>query len=364
MRTPSSPSLPRDARAHHRASRALALVLALASGCGASPAPAEQAPAEQGAPASPHWVPFETGTTESFRALALPAPGVIWASGTHGTWARSIDGGAHFDTGVVPGAETRDLRSLHAWSAERAIVLSAGDPGRALVTDDGGAHWAETLTRTGEGVFFDSLAFVGDEGLALGDPLPSAEGPRFVVLRTHDGGRSWQNLVGPIAGTGEAAFAASNACVAALGGGRWLFATGGAAPRVLGTDDDGARWRSASVALPGSPSAGIFAIAFEDARIGYAIGGDYAAPTASGSFARTHDGGAHWEVGASPPGYRSSVAIDGDRLVAVGTSGSDLSTDEGAHWQPIDERALNVVRAASGVVIAAGREGTIARLAP
>ncbi|MFO0685105.1 MAG: YCF48-related protein [Sandaracinus sp.] len=335
------------------------LGLVLAIGCGARPAPAPS-----GAPTSRAWSAFETGTTESFRGLALPAPGVIWASGTHGTWARSVDGGAHVEVGVVPGAETLDFRSLHAWSAERAIVLSAGDPGRAFVTDDGGAHWTETLTRSGEGVFFDSLAFDGEEGLALGDPLPSAEGPRFVVLRTHDGGRTWQDQAGPIAEPGEAAFAASNACIAALGEGRWRFATGGAAPRIFATDDDGAHWQSTGVALPGSASAGIFAIALEDAHVGYAIGGDYAAPTASGSFARTHDGDAHWEIGAPPPGYRSSIAIDGDRLVAVGTSGSDLSTDEGAHWQPIDDRALNVVRAADGVVIAAGPDGTIARLVP
>lgn len=344
----------------HRRLAVLGLVLAI--GCGARPVPAP-APAPSEAPASLAWAPIETGTTESFRGLALPAPDVIWASGTHGTWARSTDGGANVEIGVVPGAETLDFRSLHAWSATRAIVLSAGDPGRAFVTDDGGAHWSETLTRAGEDVFFDSLVFDGEEGVALGDPLPATDGSRFVVLRTHDGGQHWEDLVGPSAEPGEAAFAASNACIALLAPGRWIVAAGGAAPRTFFTDDDGAHWSSAAIAAPGSASAGIFALAFRDAAIGYAVGGDYAAPTASGLFARTADGGAHWELGAAPPGYRSSIAVDGDRLVVVGTSGSDVSVDEGAHWTSFDARALNVVRAAHGVVIAAGPEGAWMRLA-
>ena len=118
-----------------------------------------------------------------------------------------------------------------------------------------------------------------------------------------------------------------------------------------------------SVRTSGSVSAGIFALAFRTASIGFAVGGDYAAPTQPGSFAVTHDGGATWTAATSPRGYRSSVAVRGDDVVVVGTSGSDVSYDEGASWTPLDELSLNTVRISGDVAIAVGPEGRLARLA-
>src|SRR5262249_45942231 len=157
-------------------------------------------------------------------------------------------------------------------------------------------------------VFFDSLAFVDDDGLALGDPMADADGTRrFALLVTGDGGRTWQDVAGPTAEAGEAAFAASNGCIARLDARTAVFAS--SAGRAFRTSDGGASWTSAPIAIAGSASAGPFAIAFRYARVGYAIGGDYAAPTAPGGFARTSDGGVTWSAGAPPRGYRSSIAI-------------------------------------------------------
>lgn len=312
------------------------------------------------APRGLHWMALSSGTSESLRGLSVPSREVIWASGAHGTWTRSIDGGATFVAGTIPTAEALDFRSLHAWDADRAVVLSAGSPARAFLTLDGGLSWAETYTRRDEGVFFDSLAFEGDDGLALGDPMPAPDGTmRFVILRTRDGGRTWQDGVGPVAAEGEAAFAASNACIARLGGGASLFAS--SAGRALRTSDDGASWASAPLPVPTSASAGPFAIAFRDASVGFAVGGDYAAPTAPGSFASTRDGGASWTAGAALRGYRSSIAVAARALLVVGTSGTDVSSDEGGHWQAVDDRPLNVVRVVDGVALAAGPEGVIVR---
>ncbi len=325
--------------------------------CGAAPTPApvHTPPAE--------WTALTSGTSESLRGLSVVSAEIVWASGTHGTVVHSIDGGASWRVSVVPDADALDFRSLHAFDRERALVLSAGSPARAFLTRDGGLTWTETYTREGEGVFFDSLAFRdASEGLAIGDPLPAEDGPHFVLLVTHDGGTHWEERVGPRAEVGEAAFAASNGCLAFLGSSGVIFATGGSAARTFRSIDDAATWSSASAPIASSASAGIFALAFEDAQIGYAVGGDYAAPTDPGSFARTSDGGLAWTAGASPRGYRSSIAIAPGALIVVGSSGSDISRDDGNTWTPIGDTPLNAVRIAGDIAFAVGPEGRLARL--
>lgn len=323
--------------------------------CGAAPA--------RVAPSPPlAWTTLESGSSESLRGLSVPSPEVIWASGAHGAIVRSIDGGASWTSVAITGTELLDFRSLHAFDADRAVVLSAGSPARAFVTTTGGQVWMETYTRMGEGVFFDSLVFAdANEGFALGDPMPSEDGPHFALLVTHDGGVHWEDRVGPPAAVGEAAFAASNACIALLADGATIFASGGASARTLRSTDR-VTWSSASVPIASSASAGIFALAFRDARVGYAIGGDYAAPAAPGGFARTSDGGATWTAGTSVRGYRSSLAVADRALIAVGTTGSDVSYDEGASWTPIDDTPLHTVRVLGGVAFAVGPVGTIVRM--
>jgi photosystem II stability/assembly factor-like uncharacterized protein len=321
-------------------------IVCLLAGCGGPPRAA--------LPTLAGWTTLESGTTESLRGLSVVDENVIWASGAHGIVLRSIDGGASWGLATVPMAEALDFRSLHAFDAGRAVVLSAGSPAFAYVTADGGATWQQTFSREGDGVFYDSLAFHGEEGIAIGDPLPSDDGPRFAVLVTHDGGTSWQDGDGPRAEEGEAAFAASNGCIALLP--EPVLAT--SAARLLHLDG-----RSAPIPALTSASAGVFAIAFRDAQVGYAVGGDYAAPTAPGSFARTSDGGARWNAGTSPRGYRSSIAIGGSALIVVGTSGSDVSYDEGESWSAIDDVPLNAVRVLGRIAFAVGPEGRVVRMA-
>ncbi len=303
-------------------------------------------------PVSPTWTTLESGTTESLRGLSIGPDGSVWASGAHGAVVRSLDG-VSFEPLVVPDASTLDFRSLHALDRDRAIVLSAGSPARAFLTGDGGAHWQQTFSRQGEGVFYDSLALDGSEGVAIGDPIDG----RFALLLTHDGGASWEDATGPAAIEGEAAFAASNGCLARAGS-HWLFASSGRVLRSHGTD-----WSSASVPIASSTSAGIFAIAFRDPSIGYVVGGDYEAPTGPGAFARTSDGGRSWQTGTSLRGYRSSIAVAPSALIVVGTSGSDVSYDDGASWSAIDDTPMNTVRVSGDVVFAVGPNGRIARLA-
>jgi photosystem II stability/assembly factor-like uncharacterized protein len=44
---------------------------------------------------------------------------------------------------------------------------------------------------------------------------------------------------------------------------------------ILLTDDGGRSWAVATTPLPAGPSAGIFSVAFRDAKAGIVVGGDY-----------------------------------------------------------------------------------------
>lgn len=302
------------------------------------------------------WQRLAAPGTADYRGLSVVSDQVFWASGTKGTWLRSLDGGATFQGGTVPGAEALDFRSLHAFDAQSAVLLSAGEPARVYATVDGGAHWTLRREITTQGIFFDSLAFwSARDGIALGDALAG----RFAGMVTHDGGQTWEDAPGPAAQEGEGGFAASNTCIALTGEREaWYAATG----RIFHSRDGGASWSAAAHGLPSSATAGVFSIAFRDSNLGYAAGGDYKAPAAPGSFSRTTDGGATWTRGAAPRGYRSVVAIAGSALLVAGTSGSDLSIDDGATWTTIGDEAINTVAGGGAGVFAAGPKGALYQL--
>ena len=67
-------------------------------------------------------------------------------------------------------------------------------------------------------------------------------------------------------------------------------------------------------------------------------------------------------LGALP--FRSCVAWAKDRWIAVGTSGSDESTDDGATWKALDgENCNSVAFAGAGAGWAVGPKGRVAKFA-
>ena len=93
------------------------------------------------------------------------------------------------------------------------------------------------------------------------------------------------------------------------------------------------------------------------------VGGDYRKPDARGANAAiTSNGGQTWTLIDQALPYRSGVAWAKDRWVAVGTSGSDSSLDDGATWKPLDRENYNSVGfAPSGKGWAVGPRGRIAK---
>ncbi|PRY38112.1 WD40/YVTN/BNR-like repeat-containing protein [Umezawaea tangerina] len=305
-------------------------------------------PGVASASGGPSWVVRPTGVDAQLRGLSAVDGRVAWVSGSKGTVLRTVDGGATWAPVAPPDTATLEFRDVEAFDALHAVVLSIGpgDSSRIYRTSDGGRTWDLAFRNTEEAAFYDCVAFFDRfRGLAMGDPVDG----RFRILSTHDGGRSWslvpeENF--PPALAGEAGFAASGQCVATAGPFDAWFATGGGATaRVLHSGDGGRHWQATDTPLLSLPSAGVFAVAFRTPWQGLAIGGDYARPAEPvPALALTADGGRSWKVPPQAPlGYRSGAAWRGGSVIAVGPTGSDLSTDGGRHWRSFDTGGFDTV---------------------
>jgi hypothetical protein len=280
---------------------------------------------------------------------------VAWASGTEGTVLRTLDGGEHWQhCSVPPGAEELDLRAIQAFDRKTAIVMSSGkgDLSRIYKTTDGCKSWKLLLTNPDKEGFFDAMQFeaspngrTGERGWLLGDPVDR----HFVLMATFDGGLHWQRV--RQSGLAEApeeggAFAASNSLF--LTGLPLYFATShawlyeGASNCTMGLVQEHPQscldlFDFSRRRLPmahDNESSGIFSLARAN-DVTVAVGGDYRSPDRSEGTAAYSTDNIHWSAPISPPhGYRSAVAYDnkGNRWIAVGPNGTDVSRDNGRNW--------------------------------
>jgi photosystem II stability/assembly factor-like uncharacterized protein len=310
------------------------------------------------------WVPQTSGTTASLRGVSAVNAQIVWASGTAGTYLITRDGGATWRAAQVPGAEKLDFRAVWAFEDHTAFLLSigTGDQSRIYKTTDAGAHWTLLFTNPDAKGFFDGIAFWDHtHGIVAGDPVDG----HTVIFTTDDAGETWQHRqTAPAAGS-EGAFAASNTSLAVAGSHEvWLGTT---AARVLHSLDNGHTWTAASTPIRNDgPGAGVFSVAFAGPQYGIAVGGDYSKPTdPQKNIAITTDGGRTWTApaGQPPAGFRSAVANlpQTKTWIATGTSGSDISQDNGATWKQFDPTAYNALAFTSSTTgWAVGPKGHIA----
>jgi len=317
------------------------------------------------------WTPQTSGTTARLRGVSAVNAKVAWASGSRGTYVRTIDGGASWQAGTVPGAERLDFRDVDAFDANTAYLLSIGNGESSQIykTTDGGQHWTQQFINRNPKAFFDSMAFWdAKNGLAVSDPVDG----RFVIIRTTDGG-GWKEIPPenmPPALEGEGAFAASGTCLRTQGKNNVWFSTGGAkTARVFRSTDRGLTWQvAATPIIAGVAAAGIFSVAFKDAQHGIVVGGTYNKESeARDNVAITSDGGKTWQLitGKLPGGFRSGVAYvpgtPGPAIIAVGPLGSDYSLDQGNSWTSLGTDGADAISIAGSVdaIWATGANGRI-----
>jgi photosystem II stability/assembly factor-like uncharacterized protein len=306
-----------------------------------------------------------TGSDQQYRGLDAVDKRVAWVGGSAGEVLRTTDGGRTWQDVSPPGADGLLFRDVEAESERRASVMSigTGDASRIYTTVDGGRSWRLAFVNDDPDAFYDCMDFFagGRRGLALSDPVDG----KFRIAATDDFGRSWHVLPNagmPPAVEGEFAFAASGTCLVTSGRDAW-FASGGGASRVFHSRDGGHSWTVQAAPIPAAEAGGVFSLAFRNPRQGVMVGGDFTAPEngvdASG-FTRDGD---TWLPGGDLSGYRSGVDwLKRDTLIAVGPTGSDVSTDGARSWTAFDSAPYDAVDCVHGTCWASGPAGAVAVL--
>ncbi|MEQ9442806.1 MAG: YCF48-related protein [Cyclobacteriaceae bacterium] len=343
-------------------------LLLLVSSCQPSEQPEQQNEEHEANALRFRWELMDTPTQASLRGLSTVSTATAWASGQYGTILRTTDGGNHWEQRSVPGIDSADFRDVEAISENVAYVLAAGSPAYIFKTTDGGETWAKQYENTSPDIFLDGMAFWDEQhGIVMGDPMDGY----FTILRTEDGGQTWERVPSenlPSPQEGEAGFAASGTNIIARDNRYAWIATGGGASRVLRSSDRGKTWEASPTPMTqGAASQGIFSFTFTDSLRGVAVGGDYQSPeVATQNASYTTDGGRTWQLAENPPrGYRSGVAYlsSVNTYIAVGPGGSDYSSD-GIRWHPLDSVGYHSIQSRWGGKAAwvSGSDGRIARV--
>jgi photosystem II stability/assembly factor-like uncharacterized protein len=296
----------------------------------------------------PTLTPQNSHTTQGLISVSPVNSRVVWASGRGGTFTVTTDGGRHWRSGIVPGAELVQFRDVQGVSDRVAYLMSIGDNAgdfRIYKTHDGGHHWTLQFQNQNPGAFYDCFAFwTPRRGIAHSDAVDGV----FPDLRTTDG-HTWQDISAfmPPALPGEFSFSSSGTCVATQGRrNAWIVTGGATSARILATRDGGDTWNAYDTPIVVSPSAGGFTVAFRDPFHGIVGGGDLdpADPNNAGT-ATSRDGGRTWKLTNPPPVTGAIFGLsythradngrgdededeDGGRAVVI------TANDGGAAWTP------------------------------
>ncbi len=306
---------------------------------------------------------LDSGHNTSLRGLSIVNNNIIWASGSNGTVAKSLDGGKTFEWLTVAGYEKRDFRDIEAFDANTALILAVAEPAIILKTKDGGKNWYKVFEDTTKGMFLDAMDFQNKNfGIVIGDPIKE----RFFLAITFDNGENWNKgtklLVAPIDYSGEACFAASGTNILLKKNGDYLIISGGKQTEIM----NGLGGEILQM-IQGKETTGANSISTWKEKYFAVVGGDFSNDKdTTGNCALSFNHGDSWvKPQTSPHGYRSCVAyITSNKLISCGTSGIDISEDGGKNWQLISNQSFHVCQKAKkgNAVFLAGANGKIARL--
>ena len=303
----------------------------------------------------------------SFRGLSVVNDEVLWLNGSKSTVGRSVDGGEHWNFYTINDCPDCELRDIHAFDQDRAVLMVSGQPARMYYTSNGGEDWTISYHNPDTLLFFDSMDFYDDRnGIAFSDPRNG----KFVLIKTTDGGLSWQDVPVehcPDAVEGEAGFAASGTVIQYVETGEVLIATGGVKARIIKGNPLTGQWRYYDTPLSRpEASSGIFSLWAQE-KEWIMVGGDYRRDSvrAFTSAISKNEGAGYETVGEVPWGYRSCIEqLYDDVFICCGPTGCDISMDRGKSWEPFSKQGFHVCQKAreGKSFFAAGSDGRIAVL--
>jgi photosystem II stability/assembly factor-like uncharacterized protein len=314
---------------------------------------------------------LQSGKKVSIRGLSVVTDNIIWASGSGGSVARSVDGGKNWTWITVPGYEKREFRDIEGFDSDTAVIMAVAEPAVILKTMDGGKNWKKVFEDTTKGMFLDAMDF-GETGtgMVIGDPI----GGIVYMAFTKDHGDTWTPISNSKTATpltvdeGEAFFASSGTNLKMIGN-HPVLVSGGKRSRFNFIDG----WQELPI-MQGKESTGANSIAvYRNAKIGRAlhavvVGGDFTKDTIANNncVLVNMNPAISFSIPKVPPhGYRSCVIyLKRNKLVTCGTSGIDISKDGGNTWQLISKESFHVCQKAKKgkAVFLAGGNGRIAKL--
>jgi photosystem II stability/assembly factor-like uncharacterized protein len=307
----------------------------------------------------------------SIRGLSVSDDHTFWVSGTSGTVGRSIDGGKNIEWLTVPNYENRDFRDVEAFDGQTAVVMAIDNPAVILRTTNGGRSWQKVYEKEGAGMFLDAIAFDGAHAVGVGDPIDG----RLWTIESFDSGKTWQETplaFRPKTADGEAIFAASGSNIQFLKNDKlydWAFVTGGKASSVVKMKTNKAPKIEKLAMLQGLESTGAFSWAIQGNKM-IVVGGDYMIPAKdSGNHVFSANAGKSWQTFPNTlSGFKSCVVWSNENtLVACGTSGVSIgkvSSKNGIQWNNFSTSPFHVVQKAKNgtAIYLAGPNGTVAKL--
>lgn len=311
------------------------------------------------------WQKIETPTTASLRGLSPLTEQIAWASGSGGTWLRTLDGGETWESGIIDGLDSVDFRDIEGIDANTAIAMASGQPALIYKTIDGGKSWMKKYQGP-EQSFLDGMAFFKNNGYAIGDVVDG----KWMILETKNMGETWKWMESSPSGPlGGGSFAASGSGILVDEDNIW-FVSAGKDSKVYHSADNGFHWQAFPTPITQEEdSQGVFSMAKIDAESIVGVGGDFNQPDLiDKNSIISVDGGKTWALttGNPPNGYRSGVEFfhKFGWLVSVGPSGSDFSKNRGEDWEKIAEEGFHAVKMdhTFNSVWASGANGTVAKL--
>ena len=219
-------------------------------------------------------------------SLGIPNPGIY----------RTDNGGRSWVEQALPGDPRCMLNDIFFLDQNTGWTVG-GD--LAFYTTDGGATWnAASVPALDAGLQINGVHFSdathglavggdpGEEGDEYTDPVPPSSG---FILRSDDGGQSWQMVTDGYAGSLWRVWATDSQHAWAVGGGE--------AGLILKSSTGGSSWDQQTVPSGGYGAADYVAdVAFTDSQNGYAVGN---IGEGTPMVLITEDGGASWSVDAT-----------------------------------------------------------------
>jgi hypothetical protein len=306
---------------------------------------------------------------ESFRGLSVVDDSVAWVSGTNGNVGKTLDHGKSWEWYIIPNFEKSDFRSIKAFDANTAIIVAIDTPSVILKTIDGGKTWKKVWASSTPGMFLDACHFVGNKGYVIGDPI---EG-QIITLETENQGNTWQQVQLFAKPQSNEAFFASSAS-------NITFGNGIAPMAISGGEHASIFYKNKSYKLPitqGKTSTGANSIVLNTNKLSdiaaIIVGGDFMNKNLSDSnivlvkksFLKSPNTDKFLIPKTSPKGYKSAITQIGIKsFAATGTSGTDISVDDGNNWQHISELPFHTIQSSKNGkwIILAGPNGIISEL--